>query len=460
VVVYLADLQQDVLVPFLGSQGPALDEMAVALGVDTTLAGRAYQQVEVLTQDLPGGRARVWLPLLDGSDRLGVLSVTVADPEDLQAAGGVLLTRLRRFASMAAELVMTNMLYGDTLVRLRRRGQLGLAAEMQWALLPPLTFACHEVTVAAAMEPAYEVAGDTVDYAVDAGCVRVGVLDGMGHWLQSAQLASLAVAAYRNARRGDRRLTETAQAVDAAVFAGFDDEAFTTACWPSSTPTPVCCRGSTPATPSRCCYAAAGSSRPCTSSPPRRSVSGWASISSAVLVQMKGWARSFQPSMKARILALRSLDRAEGAASDGLAVDDAEPDFDEVEPGALATRGDVYVAGARQGDLMTFLSVYRTAGGEFDVDDDGIRFWHPGGELAPLALETDVHQGFMTDWQQPLAVALTQANGLSILHETVYETGWGSCRPCAAWAPPSSPTGSAWAPPRAGSVPATTPTRR
>ncbi len=121
-LVYLADLQQDVLVPFLGSQGPALDEIAVALGVDATLAGRAYQQVEVLTQDLPSGRARVWLPLLDGSDRLGVLSVTVADPEDLQAAGGVLLTRLRRFASMAAELVMTNMLYGDTLVRLRRRG--------------------------------------------------------------------------------------------------------------------------------------------------------------------------------------------------------------------------------------------------------------------------------------------------------------------------------------------------
>jgi len=55
------------------------------------------------------------------------------------------------------------------------------------------------------------------------------VLDGMGHGLQSAQLASLAVAAYRNARRSDRRLTETAQAVDAAVFAGFAGEAFTTA---------------------------------------------------------------------------------------------------------------------------------------------------------------------------------------------------------------------------------------
>ena len=228
-VAYLADLQQDVLVPFLGSEGPALDETVVALGVDSTLAGRAYQQVEVLTQDLPGGRVRVWLPLLDGSDRLGVLAVTVPDPTDLQVAGGVLLTRLKRFASMTAELLMTNTLYGDTLVRLRRRGHMGLAAEMQWALLPPLTFACREVTVAAALEPAYEVAGDTVDYAADAGCVRVGVLDGMGHGLQSAQLASLAVAAYRNARRSDRRLTDTAQAIDAAVFAGFAGEAFTTA---------------------------------------------------------------------------------------------------------------------------------------------------------------------------------------------------------------------------------------
>lgn len=227
-MAYLADLQQEVLVPFLGSQGPAQGASAVPLGVDGTLAGRAYRQVEVVTQDLPGGRMRVWLPLLDGSDRLGVLAVTLADPADLEAADGVLLTRLRRFASMTAELVMTNMLYGDTLVRLRRRSEMGLAAEMQWSLLPPLTFACREVTVAAAMEPAYEVAGDSVDYSIDPGRLRLAVLDGMGHGLQSAQLATLAVAAYRNARRADRRLTDTAQAVDAAVFSAFGGEAFLT----------------------------------------------------------------------------------------------------------------------------------------------------------------------------------------------------------------------------------------
>lgn len=96
---------------------------------------------------------------------------------------------------------------------------------------------------------------------------------------------------------------------------------------------------------------------------------------------------------------------------------------------ALATGGDVTVRGARQADLMTFLNVFRSVGGQFQVDDapdgGGIRFWHPGGDLAAVALETDVHPGFMTDWQQPLVVALTQARGLSIVHETVYENRFG-----------------------------------
>lgn len=92
---------------------------------------------------------------------------------------------------------------------------------------------------------------------------------------------------------------------------------------------------------------------------------------------------------------------------------------------ALVTRGDIYVHGARQQDLTAFLNTYRKVGGAFDVDDDGIRFYHPGGKLSPLVLETDVHPGFMTDWQQPLVVALTQAEGVSIVHETVYENRFG-----------------------------------
>ncbi|MDO8108181.1 UDP-N-acetylglucosamine 1-carboxyvinyltransferase [Isoptericola sp. b441] len=92
---------------------------------------------------------------------------------------------------------------------------------------------------------------------------------------------------------------------------------------------------------------------------------------------------------------------------------------------ALATGGDITVKGAKQPEMTTFLNVFRKVGGEFDVHDDGIRFWHPGGELRSIVLETDVHPGFMTDWQQPLVVALTQATGLSIVHETVYENRFG-----------------------------------
>ncbi len=92
---------------------------------------------------------------------------------------------------------------------------------------------------------------------------------------------------------------------------------------------------------------------------------------------------------------------------------------------ALVTGGDIYVEGATQRDMMTFVNTFRKIGGGMDIHDKGIRFFHKGGSLKPLVLETDVHPGFMTDWQQPLVVALTQAEGVSIVHETVYENRFG-----------------------------------
>ncbi|MCU1423907.1 MAG: murA [Microbacteriaceae bacterium] len=92
---------------------------------------------------------------------------------------------------------------------------------------------------------------------------------------------------------------------------------------------------------------------------------------------------------------------------------------------ALATEGDIFVEGAMQAELMNFLNIFRKVGGAFDIHEDGIRFYHPGGELTPVVVETDVHPGFMTDWQQPLIVALTKAHGVSVVHETVYENRFG-----------------------------------
>jgi UDP-N-acetylglucosamine 1-carboxyvinyltransferase len=92
---------------------------------------------------------------------------------------------------------------------------------------------------------------------------------------------------------------------------------------------------------------------------------------------------------------------------------------------ALATQGDIFVGGAKQQELMTFLNIFRKAGGAFDIHEDGIRFYHPGTPLKPVVVETDVHPGFMTDWQQPLVIAMTQAEGVSVVHETVYENRFG-----------------------------------
>jgi UDP-N-acetylglucosamine 1-carboxyvinyltransferase len=92
---------------------------------------------------------------------------------------------------------------------------------------------------------------------------------------------------------------------------------------------------------------------------------------------------------------------------------------------ALVTEGDIYVEGANQSDLTAFLNTFRKIGGEFDIDDNGIRFRHTGGKLSPLVLETDVHPGFMTDWQPPFVMLMTQVEGLSVVHETVYENRFG-----------------------------------
>lgn len=91
---------------------------------------------------------------------------------------------------------------------------------------------------------------------------------------------------------------------------------------------------------------------------------------------------------------------------------------------AVATGGRVLVRGARQDDLITFLNTLRRVGGDYEVVQDGIVFWR-AGILQPTEVETDTHPGFMTDWQQPFAILLTQADGTSIIHETVYEDRFG-----------------------------------
>ncbi len=92
---------------------------------------------------------------------------------------------------------------------------------------------------------------------------------------------------------------------------------------------------------------------------------------------------------------------------------------------AIATGGEILVKGARQDDLMTLLNTLRRIGADYQIESGGIRFARIDGPLTGVELETDTHPGFMTDWQQPMVVLLTQAEGMSVVHETVYEDRFG-----------------------------------
>ena len=92
---------------------------------------------------------------------------------------------------------------------------------------------------------------------------------------------------------------------------------------------------------------------------------------------------------------------------------------------AISTKGKVFIEGAEHLHMIAFLNKLREIGGNFNVKKNGIDFFYDGTLKGGLHLETDVHPGFMTDWQQPFVVLLTQAEGASVIHETVYENRFG-----------------------------------
>lgn len=216
--MYVADLDQRVLIalPQPGRTHPALD-------IDSTLAGRAFRTEQILEGDGPGkGERRLWVPMIDGAERIGVLLLTVAHVDD------ALLERARWIASLAAMLVVAKSAYGDGIRLTRRQRELDLAAELCWAVLPPLTFISERVAIAGILKPAYDVAGDCFDYAINGDTAHVAIFDAMGHGLEAGRIANLAMGTYRTARRKNFDLVATVRAIDVVVASVFGDERFTT----------------------------------------------------------------------------------------------------------------------------------------------------------------------------------------------------------------------------------------
>jgi serine phosphatase RsbU (regulator of sigma subunit) len=219
-VIYLADYGQTRLMPLPYPGMP----VRLPLGMEGTLAGRTYRTgVPHTGEGSDDGSRRLWLPLSEGSERLGVLEAAVpaADAEDL-APGAA------DFADLVAALLVTRWAYGDVFELVRRVRPMRLPAEIQWRLLPPTTVRAEGVSLSGLLEPWDEVGGDAFDYALNDGRLHLALFDAMGHGLGATLLSTLAVGAYRNARRGRADLRGAYEAIDVAIATQFGREHFVT----------------------------------------------------------------------------------------------------------------------------------------------------------------------------------------------------------------------------------------
>ncbi|WP_324650761.1 PP2C family protein-serine/threonine phosphatase [Georgenia sp. H159] len=206
--LYLIDYEQQYLRPLPGPHAST-----EPLGVDTSLAGRAFRTLETLSTQA-GGRTRLWVPLLDGVERLGVLEV-VLDPAD--GDDPVLRSQLRWLSTLIGHLYSITTNYGDKLDGVRRRQRRSTAAELLWQLLPTTTAATDRVTVAGMVEPCYTAAGDAFDYSLSETTAHLAIFDATGHSLDSSLVGAMAVSSYRSARRDGATLFDQARAVDEII---------------------------------------------------------------------------------------------------------------------------------------------------------------------------------------------------------------------------------------------------
>lgn len=203
--------------------GPGADDHD-PVDLDTTIAGRAFTAERTQTATTPAG-VRLWVPLIDGTARLGVVAVDLPEDRD----DGDTVGAVQELASLVALLIITKGHYTDALEQVRRHRSMTLAAELQRASLPPVALVTSEVAVAGVLQPAYEVAGDTFDYALDPDGLHVAVVDSVGHDLDSSMISHLVQGSLRNSRRNGLDVVESYEVADAALAAMYPDQRFATA---------------------------------------------------------------------------------------------------------------------------------------------------------------------------------------------------------------------------------------
>ncbi|MEU5323664.1 PP2C family protein-serine/threonine phosphatase [Streptomyces sp. NPDC021056] len=199
----------------LGAAGSVdTDEPARRIMLRGTLYDDVIRTQQPGVEDKGGGApVRIVAPVTNRGDAIGLLELFLPAAPDTVA-----MREISETAHALAYLVIANRSYTDVYQWGRRTTPLSLAAEIQHRLLPA-SLACEaaQFAVAGALEPADHVGGDTFDYVIDRDTVQLSVTDAMGHDVDAALLATLAVGALRRARRAGGDLAEQARQADLAM---------------------------------------------------------------------------------------------------------------------------------------------------------------------------------------------------------------------------------------------------
>jgi serine phosphatase RsbU (regulator of sigma subunit) len=210
------------------------EESATVLPFDGGPVEQAMRAQEVQVEPPSGlqvGGSGLWTvlaPVTERGEAIGLLELLLPAEPDAAA-----VAEIARTAHLLAFVIIANRRHTDLFEWGRRTRPFTLAAEIQQRLLPgAYTCEAGAFTLAAWLEPAASVAGDTFDYSVDRDVLHLSVTDAMGHGVASAITASICAAGLRGTRRQGASLPDQAVTANAALVehaARAADEGFVTA---------------------------------------------------------------------------------------------------------------------------------------------------------------------------------------------------------------------------------------
>ena len=198
-----------------GADRRAADEVAEVLPFDGGPVEQTLrdQTVRVLP---PRGNAywTVLAPVTERGEILGLLELSLTTEPDHDQLG-----EIRRTAHLLGFVIIASARHTDLYEWGRRSTEFTLPAEIQRRLLPS-SFTCEagSFTLAAWLEPAAHVGGDTFDYSLARDSLHLSITDAMGHGVASALLATLCVGSLRNTRRQGASLLEQVTAANTALL--------------------------------------------------------------------------------------------------------------------------------------------------------------------------------------------------------------------------------------------------